>query len=954
MKNCLLLFFLSFSFLFHSKSFAQNFPQRGSDEPPGNFLCGDFIAGSTQAYTPDAAAYFFPCGAVNNSQWFLVSPIGNQLIIELETTNCFGGTGVELAVYDNHRNLVSDCLSAPFPFQKETMVLDNLSPGGAYSIVVDGRSNGICEFELTVRGNSYEPLPSAEILPSHTQACAGSTVCYRAVPTSTNVINYLWTVSPNGRFVGPNFGQEVCIEWLNNGGGQIGMTPVGNGLCGTFGVRKTRTVQVVTPRDTTFLSPLAFCPENFPISETDYCQTPVCAGDISAPGQYCVTLTSSIACDSVVCYQIESIQIPPIVISQKMCAGGKFYFRNTEYAAPGDYTLTLLNYDGTACDTSLMIHLEVENSITLDSLHTDSILCNVSCVPIEVFLNYDTNLVYQWTTGDGVINGSDSVLTPEVCQKGFYNLFVRDTLSGATCSFDVLVPQAVDTSLVVDFTVQNLVCEGDSVTIALNGAAPVGADLNWNLAGFPAGFLSGAGPFTVTFNTPGTYPISLQAEKSGCFSNLQTDTIVVDEKLDAPVISCTTTLNSILFDWQDISGANEYVVSLNGVPQPAQTSSQFLVPNLQPGDAAVIIVQANGQTFCGPSMATQTCSAQNCPPLNIHFPYSDFCENDQPVALNFPQIPANPCAWSGRGVSACQFNPSLAGLGRSFIKYDFTSMGCRYVDSFSVYVEPAPIFSATLQPSLWAPGGRGSIDLTVQTPFSEIIWRKGDGSFFSNREDLTNVQPGEYCATVVGDNGCEKTECYTLLSGIYRVPQFTYICQGQSAALRVRPASGATFSWSPAAGLSCTDCPNPTASPNFTTRYTVTATLPDGQQSSTEVWVIVFIPPFCGNLLSQNLAVDEDLDKENIFENTLLKSGDPLSDSEIMIFPNPTGGQIFVESAVEIEHLEINDLNGKILFRSNAPMKNTALDLSAFGAGTYILRLKTARGSQIRRIVKTN
>ncbi len=45
------------------------------------------------------------------------------------------------------------------------------------------------------------------------------------------------------------------------------------------------------------------------------------------------------------------------------------------------------------------------------------------------------------------------------------------------------------------------------------------------------------------------------------------------------------------------------------------------------------------------------------------------------------------------------------------------------------------------------------------------------------------------------------------------------ICAGDSLALE---ASGALhYSWSPAAGLSCTDCPNPVASPASTTTYTV-------------------------------------------------------------------------------------------------------------------------------------
>jgi gliding motility-associated-like protein/uncharacterized repeat protein (TIGR01451 family) len=49
------------------------------------------------------------------------------------------------------------------------------------------------------------------------------------------------------------------------------------------------------------------------------------------------------------------------------------------------------------------------------------------------------------------------------------------------------------------------------------------------------------------------------------------------------------------------------------------------------------------------------------------------------------------------------------------------------------------------------------------------------------------------------------------------------ICRGASTPLAVT-GTYASYSWSPATGLSCTNCPNPTASPTVTTTYTVTAT----------------------------------------------------------------------------------------------------------------------------------
>src|SRR6185312_8678820 len=51
------------------------------------------------------------------------------------------------------------------------------------------------------------------------------------------------------------------------------------------------------------------------------------------------------------------------------------------------------------------------------------------------------------------------------------------------------------------------------------------------------------------------------------------------------------------------------------------------------------------------------------------------------------------------------------------------------------------------------------------------------------------------------------------------VPSSPTVCRGDSVSLTASGAS--TYSWAPSAGLSCTACPNPKASPATTSTYTV-------------------------------------------------------------------------------------------------------------------------------------
>jgi hypothetical protein len=70
-------------------------------------------------------------------------------------------------------------------------------------------------------------------------------------------------------------------------------------------------------------------------------------------------------------------------------------------------------------------------------------------------------------------------------------------------------------------------------------------------------------------------------------------------------------------------------------------------------------------------------------------------------------------------------------------------------------------------------------------------------------------------------------------------PSVANICEGGSIALQ---ASGAAnYTWSDAQGLSCTDCPNPIASPNVTTEYQVIGT--NGECSDTAYITVTVYQP---------------------------------------------------------------------------------------------------------------
>jgi hypothetical protein len=113
---------------------------------------------------------------------------------------------------------------------------------------------------------------------------------------------------------------------------------------------------------------------------------------------------------------------------------------------------------------------------------------------------------------------------------------------------------------------------------------------------------------------------------------------------------------------------------------------------------------------------------------------------------------------------------------------------------------------------------------------------------------ISNLISGTYSLIVIDGNGCAVSETYAVgLVGSLLItanPLITNIIEGQTVQLNATGA--ATYSWTPIVGLSCTNCPNPIASPTVTTIYTVTGTDAAGCIGSAEITIVVDV--VCGEV----------------------------------------------------------------------------------------------------------
>src|SRR5579872_1418911 len=138
---------------------------------------------------------------------------------------------------------------------------------------------------------------------------------------------------------------------------------------------------------------------------------------------------------------------------------------------------------------------------------------------------------------------------------------------------------------------------------------------------------------------------------------------------------------------------------------------------------------------------------------------------------------------------------------------------------------------------------------------------------------------------MVSVKGCSDTASVTQI--IYPAPAATTCCftvMGIGQSTKLLATGGGTYSWSPAAGLSCTTCPDPLASPTQTTTCTVTITSDSGCVATDTVTIEVN----CGNVFVPD-AFSPNADGQN---DVLFVRGVCIKDIQFSVFDR-WGNQVF-------------------------------------------------------------
>ncbi len=112
-----------------------------------------------------------------------------------------------------------------------------------------------------------------------------------------------------------------------------------------------------------------------------------------------------------------------------------------------------------------------------------------------------------------------------------------------------------------------------------------------------------------------------------------------------------------------------------------------------------------------------------------------------------------------------------------------------------------------------------TVVFSAGSDFVQYVWHDG-----STGATFAATTPGLFWVEATDACGSKQRDSVTLAVSSFPDIQLpnTQLCSGHS--LQVALSGFATYAWSPAAGLSCTDCPDVSIQPDTTTTYTLVAT----------------------------------------------------------------------------------------------------------------------------------
>jgi len=659
--------------------------------------------------------------------------------------------------------------------------------------------------------------------------------------------------------------------------------------------------------------------------------TTVTFNSLPAGSSYTFTVTNNVGCTSTASTSAIINTVPgapgaPIIgtITQPTCTVATGSVDLSGLPSTGTWTLTTTpggSSTGTGTTTSV-------SSLAAGTTYTFMVMNDLGCssssslnaviiaqpiTPIAPILGSITQPTCTVATGDVAISGLPSSGTWTITASpggltqtgtgttGTFNGLATNTYTFTVTNSDGCVSNTSSTSAIINpqpatptapiaGTVTQPTCLSPTGSVDVSGLPST----TWTLTSSPGGVTQTGTGTTATFNglaAGGTYTITV-TNSAGCSSSNSTS-IVVNSVPGAPtqptagtVTQPTCALPTGTIEVASPLGAS-YSYSIDGTNFQSGTTFSGLTP----GNYTITVLDNTSGCSSVSTSSITIDPVAGTPIVTLVTSTSVTCVGDIDGGLEISVsggIAPYAYAWTPNVGSGNILSNIAAGSYNVTVTDD---AGCSTTATFTVG-SPAAIAVNGVETNVICGASDGSIATAVSggtSPYT-YTWTPNN----ETTSGLTGLAAGNYSVIVTDDNGCSANESYTIsTTGSLPVvidPSYALINAGESVQLTV--TGGQDYTWTPPTGLSCSDCPNPIASPTTSTTYYVTATDPNGCTGGDTI--LIEIKTACGELFVPTVFSPND--KDLIANNSLCVYGTPACIRELLFQVYDRWGEVVFET----------------------------------------------------------
>ena len=496
-------------------------------------------------------------------------------------------------------------------------------------------------------------------------------------------------------------------------------------------------------------------------------------------------------------------------------------------AAAGTYTLTLTI---TGCSPITSTVNIVVNPGPTATAGSNSPVCAGSTLNLTA--NSITGAIYSWTGPNGFTSSLQNPTIPNstAAMAGTYTL----TATVAGCS-----PVSSSTTVVVNSlpvltsTKTDVSCFGGNSGTATVNAGTGTYTYQWSPSGGTAA--------TASSLTAGTYSVAVTSAQ-GCVSTISvviTQPAQLVSTITAVPASCNGNTGSATVTAN--GGTPPYTYTWTPSGGTANTAS-----NLAAGNYSVLVTDSKG---CTSSNSVQVTSSAGLS-ITVANQQSVSCPGATDGSATITVSGGSGTytyLWSPGGATT----PTAGNLSPGLYNVSVTdNTGCSANQTITITAPPAIQlqFDGT---NATCGNSDGSVTVLGSGGTGTITYLWGHDN--SNTASVINIPAGSYTVDATDANGCTITGNYTLSQtgglNIQINPVNPVIYEDETVNLNATLTPyvpGIIYTWTPPGSLSCNNCPNPVASPDTTTTYTVIITTPTGCTDSLNT--TVYVKMRCGEV----------------------------------------------------------------------------------------------------------